>query len=66
MGMYPYLSLLWVYRDWLRGGESMGGSVLPHVLRAVGNKPTILHLQAKVRCRCILMWLFKVRWFVEA
>ena len=43
MGMYPYLLFFGARRDWLQNGEFVGSSMLPHEIRAVGHKPTILH-----------------------
>ena len=43
MGMYLYSFLFGGHRDWLQNVESMGGSMLPHEIEAVGHKPTILH-----------------------
>ena len=43
MGMYPYSVLFGVHRDSLRNGESVGDSMLPHKIGAVGHKPTVLH-----------------------
>ena len=43
MGMYPYSPLFGARRNWLGNGESVGSSMLPHVVGAVGHKPTILH-----------------------
>ena len=43
---YGYVAvsfLFGVHRDWLRNGESVGFSMLPHEIRAVGHKPTTLH-----------------------
>ena len=41
--MCPYSLLFGAHRDWLRNGESVGSSMLPHEIGAVGDKPTILH-----------------------
>ena len=42
--MYPYLLLFGARRNWFGDGESVQSSMLPHVVRAVGHEPTILHL----------------------
>ena len=42
MGIYPY-SFLFIHRNWLRSVESMVSSMLPHKIRVVSHKPTVLH-----------------------
>ena len=41
--MYLYSPLFGARRNWFGNGESVGSSMLPHVVGAVGHKPTILH-----------------------
>ena len=43
MGIYPYSPLFGARCNWFRNGESVGCSVLPHMVGAVAHKPTILH-----------------------
>ena len=66
-GMYPYSLLFGARRNWFGNGESVPSGMLPHLVRAVGDVPTVFHptgqseaqvhtdvvVQSPVVCRCI-------------
>ena len=41
--MYPYSLLFGARRNWFGNGESMPSSMLPHLVGAVGDVPTVFH-----------------------